>query len=126
VDGARRHDQQSPCVRGSRGGSIRVSLTYEAPGGVGKTTANTDTYHGRFFKLSPNEKIVEVLEFETVDPALQGEMTVTITRADAGRGTDVLAVHENLPPGVAPTDNEAGWRLSLDQFARSVETDSRK
>jgi len=69
---------------------------------------------------------VEVLEFETVDPALQGEMTVTITRADAGRGTDVLAVHENLPPGVAPTDNEAGWRLTLDQFARSVETDSRK
>src|ERR1700674_3614980 len=30
------------------GGSIRISLTYDAPTGAGKTTAHTDTYHGRF------------------------------------------------------------------------------
>ena len=33
------------------GGSFRISLTYEAPTGTGKTTAHTDTYHGRFVKL---------------------------------------------------------------------------
>src|SRR5687768_14255727 len=64
------------------GGSFRISLTYDAPTGTGKTTAHTDTYHGRFLKLVPNEQIVEVDEFETDDPALSGEMTITITLAD--------------------------------------------
>ncbi len=59
------------------GGAFRISLTYEAPTGMGKTTAHTDTHHGRFMKLVPNERVVEVVEFETPDPALQGEMTIT-------------------------------------------------
>jgi uncharacterized protein YndB with AHSA1/START domain len=59
---------------GREGGTFRISLTYEAPTGVGKTTAHTDTYHGRFAKLVPNERVVEVLEFETADPALRGEI----------------------------------------------------
>ena len=33
------------------GGAFRISLTYDAPTGTGKTTAHTDTYHGRFIKL---------------------------------------------------------------------------
>jgi uncharacterized protein YndB with AHSA1/START domain len=37
------------------GGSFRVSLTYETATGTGKTTAHTDTYHGRFVKLVPDE-----------------------------------------------------------------------
>ena len=45
------------------GGSFRSSLTYDAPTGVGKTTARTDTYHGRFVKLVPNEQVIEVDEF---------------------------------------------------------------
>jgi len=44
------------------GGSFRISLTYEEPTGTGKTTAHTDTYHGRFVKLLTNEQIVEVVE----------------------------------------------------------------
>ncbi len=28
------------------GGSFRISLTYDAPAGTGKTTAQTDTYRG--------------------------------------------------------------------------------
>src|SRR5688572_30813728 len=83
------------------GGSFRVSLTYVEPTGAGKTTAHTDTYHGRFVKLVPNEQVVEVVEFETTDPALRGEMTITTTLADVDGGTDVVAVHEGLPPGVS-------------------------
>ena len=52
------------------GGYFRVSLTYKSPSGTGKTSVRTDTYHGRFAKLVPNEQVVEVLEFETADPAL--------------------------------------------------------
>ncbi|WP_248362233.1 SRPBCC family protein [Anaeromyxobacter oryzae] len=103
------------------GGVFRISLTYDAPTGTGKTTAQTDTYHGRFVKLVPDEQVVEVVEFETADPALQGEMTITITLDDADGGTELFAVHDGLPPGVPPADNEAGWRSSLAKLAGLVE-----
>jgi uncharacterized protein YndB with AHSA1/START domain len=104
------------------GGSFRISLTYDAPTGTGKTTAQTDTYHGRFVKLVANEQVVEVVEFDTTDPALRGEMTITFNLADADGGTDVLAVHDGLPPGVPAADNEAGWRSSLSKLAALVES----
>src|SRR5688572_7254678 len=103
------------------GGSFRISLTYDEPTGIGKTTAHTDTYHGRFVKLVPDEQVVEVDEFETTDPALRGEMTITITLVDADGGTDIVGVHDGLPPGVPPADNEAGWRDSLAKLATLVE-----
>jgi uncharacterized protein YndB with AHSA1/START domain len=105
------------------GGVFRISLTYDAPTGTGKTTPQADTYHGRFVKLVPNAQVVEVLEFETTDPALRGAMTITISLAEnADGGTDVLAIHDGLPPGVATTDNEAGWRDALAKLAALVET----
>jgi uncharacterized protein YndB with AHSA1/START domain len=103
------------------GGSFRISLTYDAPTGTGKTTAHTDTFHGRFVKLVPNEQVVEVVEFETDDPALRGEMTITITLAEADGGTEIIAVHDRLPPGLSPADNETGWQLSLGKLAALVE-----
>jgi len=103
------------------GGAFRISLTYDEPSRTGKTTAHTDTYHGRFIKLVPNEQVVEVVEFETTDPAMQGEMTLTITLADADGGTDIVAVHDGLPPALSPADNEVGWRMSLDKLAALVE-----
>lgn len=103
------------------GGTFRISLTYDAPTETGKTTARTDTYHGRFVRLVPDEEVVEVDEFETADPALQGEMTVTITLRDVDGGTEVTGVHEGLPPGVSVADNEYGWRMSLASLAALVE-----
>jgi uncharacterized protein YndB with AHSA1/START domain len=47
---------------GREGGAFRISLTYDAPNRVGKTTAHTDTYRGRFVKLVPNELVVEADE----------------------------------------------------------------
>ena len=67
------------------GGTLRISLTYDAPTGTGKTTAHTDL-------------------------------------ADAeGGGTDVLAVHGGLPPGLPAADNEVGWRSSLAKLAALLE-----
>jgi uncharacterized protein YndB with AHSA1/START domain len=106
------------------GGSFRISLTYDEPTATGKTTAHTDTYHGRFVKLVPNEQGVEVVEFETTDPAMRGEMTITFRLADADGGTDIHAVHDHLPPGVPPADNELGWRMSLAKLAALVEARS--
>jgi uncharacterized protein YndB with AHSA1/START domain len=103
------------------GGLIRVSLTYDEPTAAGKTTAHSDTYHGRFLRLVRDEQIVEVDEFETDDPALRGEMTITITLADAAGGTDLVAMHDGLPRGVSPADNEAGWQMALAKLAALVE-----
>jgi uncharacterized protein YndB with AHSA1/START domain len=103
------------------GGSFRISLTYDDPTGAGKTTAQTDTFHGRFLTLVANERVVEEVEFETADPAMQGVMKMTITLADAHGGTDIDALHEGLPPGLSTADNEAGWRSSLGKLAALVE-----
>ena len=104
------------------GGAIRVSLTYDSPDQTGKSSAQTDTYHGRFVRLVPNECVVEADEFETDDPGLRGEMISTITLADApGGGTHVEGMHEKLPPGVSVADNETGWRMALAKLAALAE-----
>jgi len=72
----------------------------------------------------PDEHVVEVIEFETDDPAMRGEMTITFTLTDAGGGTDVTAIHDHLPPGLSPADNELGWQMSLAKLATLVETSS--
>ena len=105
------------------GGSFRISLSYDEQTGTGKTAAHTDTYHGRFMKLVPNEQVVEMMEFETADDSMRGEMMVTFTLTDADGGTDVLAVHDNLPSGLSPADNETGGRMALDKLAALVEAD---
>lgn len=103
------------------GGAFRISLTYDAPTATGKTTAHTDTYHGHFAKLVADEQVVEVMEFETEDPALRGEMTITVTLVEVDGGTDVIAVHDGVPSGVPLADNEEGWRMSLAKLAAFVE-----
>ncbi|MFJ8533889.1 SRPBCC family protein [Streptomyces sp. NPDC093591] len=111
---------------GREGGTFRVSLTYDVPTGTGKSDAHTDTYHGRFVKLVPDEQVVEEAEFETDDPALRGTMRMTTTLTDAdGGGTDVLVVHEGVPDAVPPQDNETGMRMSLANLARLVEAEPR-
>lgn len=106
-----------PC----EGGRFRISLTYDQATSTGKTTAQTDTFHGRFVRLVPDTEVVQVVEFESGDPALQGEMTIIYTLADADGGTDLVGVHENLPPGVRPADNELGWSISIGKLAALVE-----
>jgi hypothetical protein len=49
-------------------------------------------------------------------------MTTTIRLTDApGGATELVAVHEGLPEGVAPADNEVGWREALARLAALVE-----
>ncbi len=108
------------------GGLIRISLTYNEPTGIGKTSAHTDTYHGRFVKLVPNELVVESDEFETTDPALRGEMIITLILSDSDGGTDILAVHDGLPPSLSIADNETGWRMALAKLAALVEAGDKR
>lgn len=104
------------------GGRFRITLTYDAPDSAGKSSAHSDTHHGRFVKLVPDRQVIQTTEFETADPAMQGEMLMTFILADAeDGGTDVTGVHENVPDAIPPADNEEGWRMSLSKLATLVE-----
>ncbi|MFI5843152.1 SRPBCC domain-containing protein [Catenuloplanes sp. NPDC051500] len=106
------------------GGAFRVSLSYDAGDGAGKSGEHTDTYRGRFVRLVPDALVVEELEFETDDPAMRGTMTMTTTlTASADGGTEVAMVHEGVPDAVSPADNEIGARMALDNLCRYAETD---
>ena len=109
------------CFEAREGGEFRISLTYDTPTTAGKTTAQTDTFHGHFLKLVPDREIVQIVEFETDDPEMQGEMRISYLLADTEGGTSLVAVHEDLPPGVSPSANDMGWNMSLDKLARLVQ-----
>lgn len=70
----------------------------------------------------PNELVVEVDEFETDDAELMGEMTTTISLADADGGTDLVATHDGLPQGVSLADNRAGWQQALRRLTALIES----
>jgi hypothetical protein len=50
-------------------------------------------------------------------------MTITYTLTARDGGTDISGVHEGLPSGVSPADNELGWRMSLAKLAALVEAE---
>jgi uncharacterized protein YndB with AHSA1/START domain len=104
------------------GGQFRVSLTYDSPAQQGKSAAHTDTYHGRFIELVPNERVTEEIEFEASDPAFRGVMRMTTTLADADGGTNVVMLHEGIPAGISADDNELGTRMALDNLAALLES----
>lgn len=114
-------DGMTSAVEQLAAGGFRVTLTYDAPGRQGKSTASSDVYTARFARLVPGELVVEVDEFETADPSLAGEMTLTVTLAEQDGGTVLTAVHEGVPDSVDPALNELGWRMALDRLAALVE-----
>lgn len=105
------------------GGRFRMSMIYQNPadGPGGKTTEDTDTFHGRFVQLVPEERVVQLVEFESEQPDMSGKMRVTWDLEDAGEGTDVTVVCEDIPRGIRLEDNEAGSASSLQKLAQLVE-----
>jgi len=103
------------------GGRVRISLTYDDPEAPGKTSANTDTYRGRFVELTPNVGTVEEVEFESANAALAGTVTVTTRLTPDGDGTMVELIQEGMPDAVPPADNELGSRMALDALAEYLE-----
>jgi len=105
------------------GGKFRISLTYvdrlDSP--RGKTSEDTDTVEGKFVELIPNEKIVQVTEFESEQPDFAGEMRITWSLADADGGTEVTVLCEDIPKGIRLEDNETGSRSSLRNLAVFIE-----
>ncbi|HEY4388714.1 MAG TPA: SRPBCC family protein [Ktedonobacteraceae bacterium] len=105
------------------GGGYQMSLYYPSSEETshGKTSEKEDRYTARFVELTPSERIVEAITFDSVDPAFSGEMIMEITFAAEDSGTTVSILFKDIPSGIRPEDNEAGTRSSLEKLARYVE-----
>jgi uncharacterized protein YndB with AHSA1/START domain len=105
------------------GGTFRMSFGYDesAQDVVGKTSAHADVFHGHFAELIPHQRIVEVVEFESDDPAFAGEMKVITTLVRERHGTNVNVVCENVPVGIKADDHRQGIQSSLASLAQYVE-----
>jgi uncharacterized protein YndB with AHSA1/START domain len=105
------------------GGAFRMSFGYTATHHAvpGKTTEHDDVFHGTFLELVPDERIVEVVEFESDDPAFAGAMTITTTLTPVPGGTEVAIRCENVPSGIRPSDHWEGMTSTLGNLAGFVE-----
>ncbi len=98
-------------------------LTYEqADHSVpGKASEHSDVVRGRFVELVSNERIVQVVEFESKDPVFAGEMTMIWTLTAVPGGTNVAIRCENVPAGIGHEDHEAALRSTLEKLAAFTE-----
>ena len=105
-----------------RGGGYRMLLTYDDPSGApGKTDTATDVVNVRFLELDPDARIIEVITFDSKDPAFAGAMTLTTTMVAVNGGTKVTFVAENVPPGINEDDHRKGMESSLKNLANLLE-----
>ncbi|AOH85897.1 ATPase [Sphingomonas panacis] len=104
------------------GGGYRIAFIYDdAEARQGKSSADADTFEGRFVELVPEEKIVEAITFESDDPAFGGTMTITTRLTPVRDGTKVTFVAENVPPGISSADHKTGMESTLKNLANLLE-----
>lgn len=100
------------------GGTYRITFTPETDELAGYGA----TFGGTYRELVPGERIVYTDRFETDDPEMAGEMTVTVTFEEAPEGTALTVRQEGIPDAIPPSDANEGWNDSLSNLARVVES----
>jgi len=105
------------------GGSFRMSFSYTNAGHEtrGKTSADEDVFEGRFLQLVPDQRVVELIKFQSDDPAFAGEMVVTTSLRVVNGGTEVTIRCDNVPEGIRPEDHDAGMASTLENLAAYIE-----
>lgn len=99
------------------GGTFRMTFTGETE----EFAEYEHSFGGTYRELVPGKRIVHTDAFETDDPAMAGEMMVTITFEAVPDGTEVTVLQEGIPEAIPPEDSHAGWTDSLGQLAGLVE-----
>lgn len=103
------------------GGSYRFVLSYGDAGVRGKTTPDSDVAEVRFLEITPNELMVQAVDFISDDPSFAGTMTMTWELRPTGEATQVEIRAENVPAGISPDDHAVGMASSLENLATFVE-----
>ena len=94
------------------GGSHRMSFT-------NFSTGSSHSFGGRYVELTPHERIRYTDQFD--DPAMPGEMQVTISLAAVACGTELTITQEGIPPAIPLEYCYLGWQESLSLLAHLVE-----
>jgi uncharacterized protein YndB with AHSA1/START domain len=96
------------------GGGYRMSFT-------NFTTGKSHAFGGSYVELTPHERIRYTDRFD--DPALPGEMHVTIVLRKVSCGTELEIVQAGLPSVIPVEDCYLGWQESLSLLAGLVEAE---
>ena len=96
------------------GGTFRMTFT-------NFSTGHGHSFGGEYLELVPEERIVYTDRFE--DPALPGELKVTVSLKPVTCGTDLTVVQEGIPAAIPVEMCYLGWQESLAQLAQLVEPD---
>lgn len=99
------------------GGTFRITFT----GQTEEFEGYDHSFGGTYLELVPGERIINTDAFETDDPDMAGEMTLTVTFEAVNDGTEVTVHQTGIPEAVPPEDAEAGWTDSLANLAELVE-----
>jgi uncharacterized protein YndB with AHSA1/START domain len=94
------------------GGSHRMSFT-------NFSTGSSHAFGGRYVELTPHERIRYTDQFD--DPAMPGEMQVTISLAAVACGTELTITQEGIPAAIPLEFCYLGWQESLSLLAHLVE-----
>ena len=96
------------------GGGYRMSFT-------NFSTGHSHSFGGRYLELTPHERIRYTDSFD--DPAMPGEMQVTIALRKVDCGTELEITQEGLPPVIPLESCYLGWQESLSLLAQLVEAE---
>nr|WP_255681684.1 SRPBCC domain-containing protein [Natrinema sp. SYSU A 869] len=99
------------------GGTFRATFTAETE----EFADYGSTFGGTYLELVPGERIVYTESFETNEPSMVGEMTVTVAFEEVSDGTEVTVRQEGIPEAIPPSDANEGWNNSLENLADVVE-----
>jgi uncharacterized protein YndB with AHSA1/START domain len=100
------------------GGSYRLILKYtDAPVSGGKTTRDSDVVEARFIEITPDDRVVQAVDFASDDPSFAGTMTMTWSVRAVHGGTRVDMRADDVPPGISAEDHAAGMSSSLANLA---------
>lgn len=82
-------------------------------------TGQSHSFGGKYVELIPNELIKYTDQFD--NPALAGEIKVTVTLKKVSVGTELNVVQEGVPDVIPAEACYLGWQESLSQLAQLVE-----
>ena len=94
------------------GGTYKASFT-------NFSTGNGHSFGGTYLELKPGERIRYQDKFD--DPAMPGDMQVTVTLKKVMCGTEVNITQENVPAMIPVEMCYLGWQESLANLANLVE-----
>lgn len=83
------------------------------------TTGDSHGFGGTYLELVPGEKLVYTDGFD--DPAMPGEMTVTVTLRAVPVGTELSIEQRGIPDMIPVESCYLGWQESLRKLAKLVE-----